>query len=288
MILLNGSNAGELGDSIARKLGIKSFENEVKHFPDNELYVKLGADVSGEEVIIVQNTALTPSESLFELFITARTARELGAEKIVLIVPYLAYMRQDKRFNEGEVVTAYQMAFLINNSGADELITIDPHLHRIKELSEVFSIKSTRVTAIKDIAEYVKSLGLNNPVIIGPDEESDQWAGEVAKLLGLSFEIYNKIRSSSVNVSVKGSYSVLKGKDVVIVDDIISTGGTMLNAAIKIKEAGADSVHAVTTHGLFLRNVEELESVFDSIASCNTVTTKFTKIDLAGTIAGAL
>jgi len=288
MILLNCSNGGVLGNKVAKHLGIKAYNNIVKYFPDKEVNIKLGSSVKGKDVLIVQSLALKPDVYLIELLLTIRTVKDLGAKRIILLVPYLAYMRQDHRFTTLECINCVEIAHFINHSGADELITVDPHLHRVDSLEQIFKIKCQKVTAINDIAEYIKNkLKLKKPMIIGPDEESDQWSGEVAKLLGLDFKIYEKTRASAtdVNVKVTGSF---KGMDVVIVDDIISTGGTMISAAKKIKAEGAKSVHAITTHGLFLKNVAELKKVFDSIASTNTVPTGFSKIDLSKTIAGVL
>ncbi len=285
MILLNCSNAGRIGKLIAKHLRIKSYDNIVKRFPDNEVNIKLGSDVKNKKVIIVQSLALKPDEHLIELLLTIRTVKRLKARKIVVVTPYMAYLRQDEQFNKNECISNKEIARLIDLSGANELIIADPHLHRIKSLKELFKIKTKKATATKDIADYIKNkIKPKNPLIIGPDAESYQWAEEVAKELRVESRIFNKKRSSAtkVNVEVKGIY---EGKDVIIVDDIVSTGWTMINPALKIKKKGARSIHCITTHGLFVENIDKLKQVFNTITSTNTVQTKFSKIDLSKTIA---
>ena len=163
----------------------------------------------------------------------AHTARDLGAKKVILVAPYLAYMRQDKRFHPGEAISSRIMAKLLNGC-VDKVITIDTHLHRYKSLKEIFTISAANLTANHLIAQYIHSK-IKDPLIIGPDWESYQWAESVA------------------NVSSKMIKPVaIAGKDVVIIDDIISTGHTIAEAAKKARKMGAKSITAIGVHGLLV------------------------------------
>jgi ribose-phosphate pyrophosphokinase len=285
MILLNCSNAGKLGRLLAKKLRIKSYNNLVKKFSDNETYIKLGSDVKNQEVIIIQSLSFKPDEYLMELLFTARTAKSLGAKKIKLLIPYLAYSRQDARFEKNECFTSKEVAHYLNHSGADELIIIDPHLRRIKKLKQLFRMKIRRVSASKDLALYIKKLKLKNPFILAPDEGARELAQNIAEILRVDFDVLIKKRTAK-SVSVKSGNKSFKNKEVVLVDDILSSGGTMKKAAELVKKRGAKSAHCVVVHGLFIKNVKELKKIFKTIASTNTVQTSFTKIDLSKTISG--
>ncbi len=191
--------------------------------------------------------------SLYDIVFAAETAKDLGAKKVILVAPYLAYMRQDKRFNPGEAVSSRIMAKLLNNS-LDKIITVDPHLHRYRSMKEVFIISAKNLTANLLIADYVKNK-ISNAVIIGPDWESYQWAEAIAKRIGVESTVLEKTRYSSRHVTSKMTKPVdLQGKNVVIVDDIISTGHTIAEAAKKAKAAGAKKIVAIGVHGLLVEN----------------------------------
>lgn len=192
-----------------------------------------------------------PERSLLMTIFAAETATDLGAKKVILVAPYLAYMRQDKRFHPGEAVSSHIMAKLLDNS-VDKIITIDPHLHRYRSMKEVFTVPAKNLTANPLIADFVKKK-YRDPVILGPDWESYQWAEAIAKRVGVESTVLEKTRYSSRHVSVKMKKPIeIKGKTVVIVDDIISTGHTIAEAAKKAKAAGAKKIVAIGVHGLFV------------------------------------
>ncbi len=219
--------------------------------------------------------------SLYDIVFAAETAKDLGAKKVILVAPYLAYMRQDKRFNPGEAVSSRIMAKLLNNS-VDKIITVDPHLHRYRSMKEVFTISAKNLTANLLIADYVKKK-ISNAVIIGPDWESYQWAEAIAKRIGVESTVLEKTRYSSRHVTSKMVKRVeIKGKTVVIVDDIISTGHTIAEAAKKAKAAGAKKIVAIGVHGLLVENaISKLHQAgVSEVITTNCIEHKTNRIDV--------
>ena len=214
--------------------------------------------------------------------------RSLVRKKVVGIVPYLAYMRQDKRFKGGECVSAKEMAWLLNNS-LDALITIDPHLHRIRKLNQIFKIPAENVSAIDAVSEFIgKKFDAGNTLIVGPDWESFQWARAVGRKAGMKSVIFLKERFSSRRVKVHYKKDVeFSGKNIIIIDDIISTGHTMVEAVKEIKKKKPKAIYCVCVHGIFAENaLQKLKKAgVKQVLSCNTIPGKTNKIDVARDVA---
>lgn len=230
-----------------------------------------------------------PEMSLFDIVFAAETAKDLGAKKVILAAPYLAYMRQDKRFHPGEAVSSCFMAKLLNNS-IDKIITVDPHLHRYKSLKAIFTIPAKDLTANSLIAKYVRQKHPDS-VIIGPDWESYQWAEAIAKQVGVESTVLEKTRFSSRHVTSKMVGQIdIKGKEVVIVDDIISTGHTIAEAAKKAKSLGAKKIIAIGVHGLFVEKALSImkKAGVHEIVTTNCIEHKTNKIDVTGLLAEEL
>ncbi len=287
MLIIGCSNSKKLAKSISSILKVKYSELTVKHFPDKELYIKFEAEVKNEEVVLVQ-TLKPANEAILEIILACNTAKELGAKKVTLVVPYLAYIRQDKRFNTGEVVSSKIIGKLL--SCFDKIITIDPHLHRFKSLNEMFNTKTEKLTANELIKEYIKK-SYKNPVIIGPDEESYQWAKEVADAVGANAAILKKQRFSATKVKeVLESPIDVKNKDVVIIDDILSTGKTILEAIKHIKNHKPKSINVIAVHGVFADEVthKKIKASTNSLITTNTIENPHAKIDVSLLITKAL
>ena len=284
------SNSEKLATTVAKKAKARLGRAGMKRFPDGELYLQFKGK-TGKEAYLVQSLNPNPDSALIELIFAARTAKELGAKKVVGIIPYLAYMRQDKRFKKRECVSAKQMAFLLNSS-LDGLITVDPHLHRIKSLKQVFRIKTKKLSATSAIAKYIKkNFNREKSLIVGPDIESYQWARAIANSIGFSSSIFLKKRSSARKVKIKVVKELeWKGKNVIIVDDIISTGHTMIETVKEIKKRKPKAVYCICVHPIFAESAYEklLKAGAKRIVSCNTIIHKSNKIDLSGVIAGEI
>ncbi len=289
MIIFSINNSHDLAQTIAKKLKAKYAKLVVDDFPDKELYLRYPVNVSNKAIVLVESFQPVPDWSLYTVFFAARTARDLGAKKIILVAPYLAFMRQDKRFNPGEAVTSKIMAELLNYS-IDHIITIDTHLHRYNSLRDVFNIPAKNLTANSLIADYIKKT-IKNPVIVGPDSESYQWAEQIASEINAPCTVLEKTRFSSRKVAVKIRDSLdFANRAVVIVDDIISTGHTVVEAAKAVKKLGTKTIIVIGVHGLLIENaVSRLKQAdVDKIITTNTIKSSTNVIDVSSILAKEL
>ncbi len=261
----------DLAHRIAKSIQAELGETIIRRFPDGESYVRVISKVKNRKVIIV--CALNnPDEKLLPLYFLSKTLKSSGAECICLVAPYLAYMRQDKVFNEGEGVTSGYFASLLSGF-VDSLITIDPHLHRRHSMSEIYSIPCQVIHASPVISAYI-SEHVINPLLIGPDSESEQWVSEVARNASAPFIVLEKTRlgDKDVNVTVP-NLEKFRDHTPVLVDDIISTAQTMIETVKHLKNAGMKAPVCVGVHAVFAGNAyEELKkSGINKIVTCNTI-----------------
>ena len=278
----------ELTANINKELGFKLGDVTVRHFPDGESFVKLSTDVKGKDVIVVCGLD-NPDQKAMALMFFTNVAKELGANKVGLIAPYLGYMRQDKKFHDGEAITSNIFAKFLSEQ-IDWLVTIDPHLHRHKSLDEIYSIPSKVLHASDAIAAWIKT-NIKNPVLIGPDEESEQWVSDVAKKAGSPFIVLTKIRHGDKEVEVSiPDVEKYNNRTPVLVDDIISTARTMIETTEHLKSAGIQPAICIGVHAIFADNAyEELKkSSVSQIVTCNTITHPSNKIDISSLIAEAV
>ncbi|HEV2118601.1 MAG TPA: ribose-phosphate diphosphokinase [Candidatus Bathyarchaeia archaeon] len=254
MLILGGSASQPLAEKVAKELGQEAGQLEVKRFPDGEKYLRIHDNVKDQDVVAIQSLYRTPDENIFELLLLTDTLRDLGARSISAVVPYFAYTRQDSRFYPGEAVSCASVARLIESAGATTFLTIDCHLHRLGDVAKVFKIPARNLTAMHELGKYAREhFKPKNPMVIGPDEEADQWAAVVAKELDAEHTVFRKVRvrkegMTSSKVEVDAGEINLKGRDVVFADDIISTGGTIAEAAKACKKGGAKRIFVVCTH----------------------------------------
>ena len=253
MIITSGGNSIKIAKALARQLKAVYSPLTISSFPDGDIYLKFNTALKGKTLVIVQSFQPHADQSLLRIFFAAKTAKDLGARKVILVAPYLAYMRQDTRFPPGEAISSRIMAEMLNKS-VDKIITLDPHLHRYKSLKEIFTIPAVKITANEALAGYIQK-HCTNEIIMGPDGESYQWAEDIARRIHIQATVLHKTRFSSRQVQVKMVTPIpIKGKNVVIVDDIISTGHTIAEAAKQAKKMGARSVTAIGVHGLLVEN----------------------------------
>src|SRR3989441_1843116 len=249
MIILGGSASTELAEKVAKEMGGELGRLELKRFPDGEKYVRVLEDVAGKDVAVVQSLYRTPDEYLFEYFLLVDALRDLGARSITGITPYLAYARQDARFNPGEAVSCSATAKLIEAAGTTSFITVDTHLHRLENVSKVFKIPARNISAMPLLGQYaLENLSPRKPVVIGPDAEAEPWAAATAKELDAEHTFFRKKRITSSKVEIDTGEVDLECRDAVFEDDIISTGGTIAEAAGACKKKGARKIYALCTH----------------------------------------
>ncbi|HHF7365554.1 TPA: ribose-phosphate diphosphokinase [Legionella bozemanae] len=275
----------ELTQALSNKLSIEIGKAEIHTFPDSESYIRINSEVKNKKVFLVC-TLDHPNSKILPLIFMARTLKELGANKICLVAPYLAYMRQDKRFHSGEAITSTIFAQLLS-SCIDGMITIDPHLHRIHQLSEIYSMPSLlTLHATKNISEWISS-HIKNPILIGPDEESKQWVSEIANFSNLSFVIAQKKRLDDKRVAV--SLPEIKGIEntPVLVDDIISSGVTMFESLKQLRNNGFKNPICIGVHALFNNQTENmlLSAGAKQLITCNTIIHSTNQIDVSDILA---
>ncbi len=287
-MVFGGSYSKELAKKIAKKLRCPYGEVIKDYFPDGETRLKLNKSPKGKQIIYVNSGNPNPNDSLIESIFSIKTLKEHGAKKVIFVVPYMYYLRQDKHFEKLDCQSNKIMAELLKV--ADKVITIDGHIHRIKSLKDIFKIPAKNLTSNPVLTEYIKK-HYKNEVIIGPDWESYQWAEDIAKHLGVKVNVLKKTRYSSHKVKVEMRTKMdLKGKNVVIVDDVISTGRTIVGAARIMKRMGAKKIYAVCVHGLFAEDsLKHLSKYVDKVVCTNTIISKVNKknrkIDVSGLIA---
>jgi len=291
LLILSGSSSKLLALRIAKELGKQTSKIEIKKFPDGEKYIRMMDDIHGKEVAIVQSMYHNPDEYLFEYYLIADTLKDLGAKKIIAIIPYFAYARQDERFNPGEAISLLSVTKFIESVGTNEVYTIDMHLHRFQDISKLFRIPAYNLSAFPALAEYIeKNFELKDPVVIGPDEESEQWAKKVAERLNLEYSVLEKQRLGPDKVEIKPKALNIKGKDVIIVDDIISTGGTIAEAVRAIRKEKACKIIVACTHPILVENalVKVYEAGADMVIGTDTVPSQISYVSVAPIIAKAL
>lgn len=220
-----------------------------RRFPDGESLVTVDDAVAGTDVALVASLH-DPDAMALALRFAADTAREFGARSVGLVAPYLAYMRQDKRFHAGEAVSAPLFARFLSES-VDWLVTVDPHLHRIHALDEVYRIPSRVVAAAPAIADWIQR-EVRDAILIGPDSESEQWVADIATRAGVPFQVLEKQRRGDRDVSVSlPDVAAASGRNPVIVDDIISSGRTAIETLQHLHRLGLPPVACVAIHAVF-------------------------------------
>jgi ribose-phosphate pyrophosphokinase len=258
LIVVGGSACQDLASKVAEKLGTKPAKLEIRRFPDGEKYLRVLEDVNGDEAAVIQSIHHTPDELFFEYLLIVDTLKDLGVKKVHSFIPYFAYARQDERFNPGEALSFRTVGKLIRSVGTDELFTIDMHQHRVLNSSEVFGIPSRDLSAMPLLADYVQATReLDHPLVIGPDVDAERWARLAASQLNTDYDVFEKKRLSSEKVEVKPRQKDAKGRDVLIVDDIISTGGTIVEATKVLFAQGARKVIVACTHPILAGNALE-------------------------------
>jgi ribose-phosphate pyrophosphokinase len=286
ILALPGNEA--LALTLSTRLGAELGRSTIRSFPDGESYVQIETSVVGREVILVC-TLDRPDNKVLPLLLLAATAKDLSASRIGLVAPYLAYMRQDNRFQPGEGVTSIYFAQIISTF-VDWLVTVDPHLHRYKSLTEIYPIHAEVVHAAPRISEWVRA-NLKNPVLVGPDNESAQWVAAVADGAGTPYVVLEKRRRGDreVEISVPNAER-LRDHTPVLVDDIISTARTMIETIEHLKRAGLAQPVCIGVHAVFAGDsYEELRLAGAAqVVTCNTVPHPSNAIDLTDLLAASV
>jgi ribose-phosphate pyrophosphokinase len=272
---------------LAARLGARIGRFECHHFPDGESLVSVEEQVRGEKVVVVASLRGADVMAL-PLRFAAATLREFGAASVGLVAPYLAYMRQDLRFSAGQAVSAPLFAHFIGES-FDWLVTVDPHLHRIRDLAEIYSIPAACVPAAPAIAAWIGS-EVQNALLIGPDSESRQWVAHIGGLAGVPFDVLEKHRRGDEDVEVSlPDAAQARGRLPVVVDDILSSGQTIVETLRGLARLGLPPAVVVGIHAVFAREAcEKIQAAGAArIVTCDTIAHPTNAISVIGPVAEA-
>jgi len=272
---------------LAHHLDAQAAIVETRRFPDGESYVRLPVDPAGRVVDLVCTLA-DPDAGFLRLVFAADAARELGATEVNLVAPYLAYMRQDCRFSPGESISSLSFARLVSCT-FDRLVTVDPHLHRHHALTPLYTLHTDTLQSAPLLADWITA-NIAAPLIIGPDEESEQWAGAIASRVGAPHAVLRKIRHGDRDVEITlPDLSAWRDRQPVLVDDIVSSGRTLVVTARSLAAQGLAPPECVVVHALFAETaMAELAPLCRRITSTDSVPHATNGITLASLVADAL
>ena len=292
MIIIPGPASVVLGEAIAKELGFEATLLNHRLFPDGETYIRFPEPIQGETVVLVQTTAPNPDRKLMQLLFMVRTAKDMGAAKIVAVIPYLAYARQDKRFLEGEALSFDIILGMLESAGVNDTVLIDIHNEKaVDALRERHEMRTHTLTAVYYLAEYMKDNSYEGAYSLSPDLGRSELVEKVSQVMGGGFAFFMKVRDRYTGkTTMKAKNLDLEGKDVVIFDDIISSGGTMARAIQGLKDQGAGKVAAVCTHALPVPGAnEKLKNAgADKIVATDTVESIYETVSVAKLVADFL
>ena len=286
-LLISFSDYQQQAKALAMVCGIPYETIQLHHFPDGESQLILPVDLP--ETVIVCRSLNEPNSKLIELMLTAQSLRQNGVERIILVAPYLCYMRQDKAFHPGEVVSQSIIGRFLAGL-FDAVITVDTHLHRISELREAIPIENAvNINATQPMADFIETR-FNNPLLLGPDGESEQWVKDIATHFGFDYAVAQKQRLGDHKVLVTLPERAYSGRDIIIVDDVASTGKTLLEAAKQLMPYQPASVSILVSHALFMEDaIDQLNAAgIEHIYSCDSIPHPTNTVSLANLLANAL
>jgi ribose-phosphate pyrophosphokinase len=254
MLVLGFTDSDEQAAGLATALDAPRACIDIHRFPDGESRVRLPTDLP--EHVVLCRSLHYPNVKLVELMLAAGSARALGARRVTLVAPYLCYMRQDTAFHPGEAVSQRIIGQFLAGL-VDALVTVDPHLHRVHDLAEAVPVEQAVAVSAAPAMGAFLAARRSRPLLVGPDQESEQWVETVARVAGLDYVVARKTRRGDRNVEVRLPEHDYNGLDTVLVDDLASTGRTLAGAAAALRNAGAARVDALVTHALFVGDALE-------------------------------
>jgi len=286
-LVLGFPEYAEQARRLATVAGLDYAGVEIHRFPDGESRVRLPPRLPPR--VVLCRSLNHPNDKLIELALAARAARELGGEEITLVAPYLCYMRQDKAFAPGEAVSQRIVGALLAD-WLDALITVDPHLHRVRRLEEAVPVPRARcLSAAPLLADFLVDVA-DHPLLVGPDSESRQWVRAIAAKQGLDWCVGEKERMGDRDVRIRLPDTDYRGRHVILVDDVASTGRTLEAATYELASAHSRAVSVVVTHALFLEGApERLRAAgVENIWSTDSIPHPTNRLALAPLLASAL
>ena len=285
--VIGGNASKDLAKRIARRLKAKYVDADTRTFPDGESKITFRHNLKKSVVLVVQSTYPPVDTNLLQILSIISEVKKISS-KIYAIIPYMGYARQDRQFLNGEIVTMSVVAKMLQAAGAKKAIVVDIHS---KTALRHFKIPTENVSAIPELVKYLKKLKLKNPVVVSPDTGGSLRAKKFADVLKSDFIVLKKSRNRKTGkVSIQSTKADVNGKDLIIVDDIISTGGSVVKATQFLKKQKCKRVFVVCTHGLLVGDAEKniKKAGVTQIISTNTIPRSISKVDVSGVIAQAV
>ena len=286
--LIAGNSSKDLARKISKKLKANLVKSEVKIFPDGESKITLKGKLSKSKTIVVQSIYPPVDSNLLQALSLISKAKEYSTE-VIVVVPYLGYARQDREFLPGEIATMKVLGQLFKGAGASKIIVVDIHS---KIGLKHFKIKSENLSAIPDLARYFQKINLKNPLVVSPDQGGKERAKEFADKFGSDFIALKKQRDRKTGkVQIKtGGLDEVIGRDLILVDDMISTGGSIIKATEFLKKQKCNRVFVTCTHALLMNDAEKKirKAGVTRIISANTIPGNSSIVDVSSTIAKAI
>ena len=282
--VIGGGASKDLAKRLARKLKAVYIQTETKIFPDGESKVTLGKIPKKSVILVVQSTYPPVDTNLLQALSIISQVRKISSRTFA-IIPYMGYARQDKQFLSGEVITMSVVAKMLQSAGAKKVIVVD--IHSNTALNH-FNIPTENISAVPELANYFKKLNLKNPLVVSPDVGGSSRSKKFASLLKTDFIVLKKHRDRKTGrVSIQTAKVDVQGKDLILVDDIISTGGSIIKAAQFLKKQKCKRVFVACTHGLLVESAEKKirKAGVSRIISTNTIPGNTSKVDVSGILA---
>lgn len=281
-MIIGGSASQKLAALISKELDETLCPLETRKFPDGERYIRIGGNLESDAVVI-QSTGYPQDQNLLELFLILKTLKSLDVENIKVVIPYFGYARQEKRFKTGEAISAQVVSELLEACGASEIFSINLHEDGLRNL---FNIPAHNLSAMPLIAEYIEE-HLDDPVIVAPDKGALGFASEIAGILGCDSDHLEKTRISPDKVETQTKDLDVQGREAVIIDDIISTGGTIINASHILRQHGASKIVVSCVHPVLVEDalLRIFASGVDDVIATDTLQSDASTISVAPLIA---
>ena len=286
--VISGKSSEDIAKRLSKKLKANLVKSEVRVFPDGESKITLSGKISKRKSIVVQSIYPPVDTNLVQALSLISKAKEISSE-VIAVIPYMGYARQDREFLQGEIITMKVLGKLFKGVGASKIIAVD--IHNKMGLKH-FTIKSKNVTAIPDLVKYFKKLSLKNPLVVSPDQGGKNRAKEFAEKFEseyISLEKKRDRKTGKVQIKTKNSDTVV-GRDLILVDDMISTGGSIIKATQFLKKQKCKRVYVACTHALLMNDAEKKirKAGVTKIVCTNTIPSKTSIVDVSNTIAQAI
>ena len=285
--IISGKTSENLAKKLSKKIKANLVKSEIRVFPDGESKITLIGKISKKKSIVLQSIYPPVDTNLVQVLSLITKAKENSSE-VIAVIPYMGYARQDREFLPGEIVTMKVLGKLFKSAGASKIIVVD--IHSSIGLKH-FSIKTKNVTAIPDLVGFFKKLSLKNPLVVSPDQGGKERAKKFAKEFNSDYIALEKTRDKKTGkVKIKTKNLEVENRDLILVDDIISTGGSIIKATQFLKKQKCKRIYVACTHALLMNDAEKKikKAGVTSIISTNTIPGKTSKVDISKTIAKAI